>query len=305
MDYLLHGLNVRSELPLRAPAATGPLDVLVSCAPTADRSQRIEGVPLASLHPGVPLYDFWRTQAGYLLRFHDYVDFEIDTPLQRVVVRPHEGVDPQWAALFFEGSVFAFLLFLRGFCVLHASAVERDGRTVAMVGVSGAGKTTLAARLCARGAHLVTDDVLRVDFPVIGAPYVQPGSTELRLRLDEAEAAALLPHAPRRRTADGRTAVRLEGPTGPGPLSAVLLPEVVDEGTVQVAAVAGQGALLALVGSPRTAWVSKREQARQVRDLARLARAVPVLQVRVPRGLDGGEVADEVWRQVQAQLGSS
>lgn len=297
-DYRLHGLNIRSEVPLEAPAGEGPPDVLVRWGPVVSGDQAPAGVLLASLHPDVPLYDFWRTATGYLLRFHEYVDVVIDAHLQQVEIRLHQGVDEGWARMFLEGSALAFVVFQRGHCVLHASAVEQDGVIVAMVAASGVGKTTLAARLCAEGARLVTDDVLRVDFPAVGAPYVHPGSVELRLRLSESEATALLPHAARRRTADGRTAVRLPGLVAPGPLRAVLLPRIVDEGELQVVDLPDQGALLGLVGSPRTAWVAKREQARQVRDLARLARSVPVLGVLVPRGGSGPALVGRLWRQV-------
>jgi len=52
---------------------------------------------------------------------------------------------------------------MQGREVFHASAVELCGRAVAFLGPSGAGKTTVAAFLIARGARLVTDDVLAVD----------------------------------------------------------------------------------------------------------------------------------------------
>ena len=52
---------------------------------------------------------------------------------------------------------------LRGTHVLHASAVALAGRAVAFMGRSGVGKTTLAGRIVAHGARLMTDDVLAVD----------------------------------------------------------------------------------------------------------------------------------------------
>jgi HprK-related kinase A len=42
--------------------------------------------------------------------------------------------------------------------LLHASAVERDGRAVLMTGVSGAGKSTLATLLAARGWRFMGDE---------------------------------------------------------------------------------------------------------------------------------------------------
>jgi hypothetical protein len=53
---------------------------------------------------------------------------------------------------------------LRGLELLHASAVQLDGRVVAFVARAGTGKTSLAAHLVAGGARLVTDDVLAVEW---------------------------------------------------------------------------------------------------------------------------------------------
>jgi len=52
---------------------------------------------------------------------------------------------------------------LQGLELLHASAVAIDGRAIAFVGRSGAGKTSLAIHLVAGGAQLLTDDVLALE----------------------------------------------------------------------------------------------------------------------------------------------
>ncbi|HVF93568.1 MAG TPA: HprK-related kinase A, partial [Sphingomonas sp.] len=46
----------------------------------------------------------------------------------------------------------------RRYLLLHASAVERDGRAVLMSGESGAGKSTLAALLAASGWRFMGDE---------------------------------------------------------------------------------------------------------------------------------------------------
>lgn len=51
----------------------------------------------------------------------------------------------------------------RRYLLLHASAVERDGRALVMTGASGAGKSTLAALLMARGWRLMGDEFALVD----------------------------------------------------------------------------------------------------------------------------------------------
>ena len=51
----------------------------------------------------------------------------------------------------------------RRYLLLHASAVERDGRALLMTGESGAGKSTLAALLMTRGWRLMGDEFALVD----------------------------------------------------------------------------------------------------------------------------------------------
>jgi len=87
------------------------------------------------------------------------------------IVRPDgadvAGAPPAGATWRWERLVLAQVLplaaALREMAVLHASAVEIAGRAVAFLGTSGVGKTTLAARIAAHGARLVTDDVLALD----------------------------------------------------------------------------------------------------------------------------------------------
>jgi hypothetical protein len=46
--------------------------------------------------------------------------------------------------------------------VLHAAAVERDGRAIVLAGLSGAGKTTLTLALLARGWRMATDEIVHI-----------------------------------------------------------------------------------------------------------------------------------------------
>ena len=47
--------------------------------------------------------------------------------------------------------------------LFHAGAVERDGRVVVVLGVSGQGKSTVTAALVQRGFHYLSDEVVAVD----------------------------------------------------------------------------------------------------------------------------------------------
>jgi HprK-related kinase A len=75
--------------------------------------------------------------------------------------------------------------------LLHASAVERDGRAVLMTGVSGAGKSTLATLLAARGWRFMGDEFALLD-PATGLLHAFPRLISLKnAAIPAAEAAWL------------------------------------------------------------------------------------------------------------------
>ena len=67
----------------------------------------------------------------------------------------------------------------RRFLLLHASAVERDGKALLMTGVSGAGKSTLSALLSARGWRFMGDEFALVD-PETGLVHAFPRLISLK-----------------------------------------------------------------------------------------------------------------------------
>ena len=87
------------------------------------------------------------------------------------------------------GIGMGLLLHRRGVLCLHGSALSIGGRTIALLGESGAGKSTAAAALVRGGAVLISDDIvaLRKD----GESFVvEAGSTSVRL--DEAAKTQIL-----------------------------------------------------------------------------------------------------------------
>ncbi len=67
----------------------------------------------------------------------------------------------------------------RRYLLLHASAVERDGRALLMTGESGAGKSTLAALLMTRGWRLMGDEFALLD-PATGLVHAFPRLVSLK-----------------------------------------------------------------------------------------------------------------------------
>jgi hypothetical protein len=93
--------------------------------------------------------------------------------------RPPEIGGDQWQRLFFA-QVVPLAAAAQGLDLLHASAVELEGRAVAFTGASGVGKTSLTAQLVARGYGFITDDVLAVDTDGVRMlAYAGPGLLHL------------------------------------------------------------------------------------------------------------------------------
>ena len=106
---------------------------------------------------------------------------------------------PRIAAWRWERLLFAQVLplaaALAGRELFHASAVSLGGGAIAFIGRSGAGKSSVAAHLVARGASLVTDDVLALSVEQRGDRIRAYPGTRLA-GIDTKELAAM--------TADGR-----------------------------------------------------------------------------------------------------
>lgn len=168
--YACSGLRVASEIPLAAPMAddapAGEFDVYVELGdervppferPSADLVAEL----VLDNHPW---YTFCRVDDGYVGRMTGIADFVIDADLSRVVCHPVTGGRTDVIPIVLPGTITAFLLSMGGQFVLHGSAVDLGDRALGFVGVSGQGKSTMAAMFCATGAGLVTDDVLPLEF---------------------------------------------------------------------------------------------------------------------------------------------
>ena len=106
-------------------------------------------------------------------------------------------VAPADVRLFLLGSVWGALALQRGLLPLHASAVGRDRTVHAFTGPPGAGKSTLAATLAARGYPLYTDDMLILDPASFGThAKCYRAKADLKLWPDASVLTGAVPGAP-------------------------------------------------------------------------------------------------------------
>jgi hypothetical protein len=101
-----------------------------------------------------------RHQEGFRFHYADDTQVWIDRDGSTIWCTWTGDTTLEDAAIYLSGPVLGFLLRLHGCLALHASAVQIDGRALALVGPHRAGKSTAAAGLAGRGCPVITDDVL-------------------------------------------------------------------------------------------------------------------------------------------------
>lgn len=148
-----------------------------------------------------------------------------------IVIDLHETSTSTDAAPFLLGTGFGVLLHQRGQLVLHAATVAYRGRGVALCGVTGAGKSTLAAALCRAGGDFVGDDVAAIHFDEGGVPTILPDGRQHRLWMDAVEQLALtdrLGPAVRPSIQKFHVDPPRIAPQGPTPLTAIFILKTTD-----------------------------------------------------------------------------
>jgi hypothetical protein len=101
-------------------------------------------------------------RAGYRLYARHFGLAHISAEGARIVCAPPDVAPWRWQR-FLVGRVLPWASLLRGHEVFHASAVRLGDGAVAVIGPSGAGKTSIAVQLVLRGAGFITDDVLALE----------------------------------------------------------------------------------------------------------------------------------------------
>jgi hypothetical protein len=186
--YSAYGIGLHTNLPMPGLPTAPPGDEQVRFVLGEPRAAQAGASPewyhrYLRRRNGAPWLSCAYRLGGVLLRDHVLADFHVSHPRwgpTDILCSPEEGAGPDALRETFLYPVLPLVLNLRGTDALHASAVEIGGECVAFTGLSGVGKSTLAAYLHTRGYPVVTDDCLPLhDRP--GGVYAGPGLSELRV----------------------------------------------------------------------------------------------------------------------------
>ena len=221
----------------------------------------------------------------------------------QILIDPAPGVDEGSLRLFLLGNVLGTLAFLRGFLVLHGSAVAVNGRGVAFLGHSGEGKSTMAAAFSDK-YPLIADDVLVIRTDE-AAPLICPAFPHLKLH---SETAASLGFDPEKSSPGSPLEEKITPrvPEGfsvePLPLKRVYLLEKGD--VIELLPLSRPEAVIALLRYTYTLRSLKAgvNQRQHFRHSARLAREVPFRRLIRPHDLkDLPEIVRMVVRDLEEE----
>jgi hypothetical protein len=288
-SYSAFGLRIRSDFPLpEFLPADGPPDVTI----------RVDRTP-APVNLLEPPYHVDLGVRDATLAFRRVGVFRLYSGSD-ILVSLAPGAELSLARLYLVGKVMATLLYQRGLLVLHASAMEVDGRAVAFVGSSGFGKSSLAASLHARGFKVVADDIVALDvdsavpraIPAFPQLKVDP---EMALSLGHGKGSLVFLHS-----AESKRGLRVTELFASTPLPLALI-YLLGEDEAYSGSLRPQEVLIELVRHSFPARLLQSGGGPHLRQCARLAKQVPVFRfVRRPVRLPPVELANLVRRDLAA-----
>jgi hypothetical protein len=179
--YKAYGLVIGSEvaLPELEPTAPATPDLEIAVGPVDFPGAASRDATAFRFEP-TRQYLSWQAVGTFMI-----------SDAKRIHVDPAPGVDDPLLAFPLLGPVMALALHQRGLLVLHASAIEVDGKSVIFMGDKGAGKSTTAGAMIRAGHRLLTDDVVALDLSDPERPMILPGFPQLKLAADAAGAIRL------------------------------------------------------------------------------------------------------------------
>jgi hypothetical protein len=128
--------------------------------------------------PGLVVTEF--DNAWLHLGYPDGAAFWVDSTGSEIWVTWTDPLTIDGVSSYLLGPVMGLVLRLRGRVCLHASALAANGHAFAIIGSPGAGKSTTAAALGARGYAVLADDIVALA-EIGGVIHAYPGYPRLRL----------------------------------------------------------------------------------------------------------------------------
>ena len=178
--YHAFGMAIASEVPLDELQVSEPVshaDITIKRGSITRAAGIADSVPFMDFSDPQAVLMFWPTVGCFKIIGHE-----------TIIVDPDPRVEERFLAFPLLGPVMAWVLSRKKLFLLHASAIDINGRTAVFMGDKLAGKSTTAAAFLRAGHTLVTDDLVAINFEDYGRPVILPAFPQLKLAADAAAA---------------------------------------------------------------------------------------------------------------------
>jgi hypothetical protein len=189
--YRLFGLNVHSDVALPGVQSRTWLPQ-ENAAPVYVRLRdyNSQGIATAA-EQGILVFESKTNEAWlrieyfpsarfYRFRYSYGITFDISSDGENVRGSWLAEISLEDVLTYLLGPIFGFILRLRGFTALHASAAVINGHAVAFVGGGGAGKSTIVGALARAGHRILSDDIAVLE-EASGTFRIKPSYPHIRL----------------------------------------------------------------------------------------------------------------------------
>jgi hypothetical protein len=198
IHYPIYGLNLTANIALPGPTAMGSeqsefpiVEVTLGSLPSWLTERPDESDTAPNWYPSnsfeleqqpISQLQVWQIDRDrhFYCYYRDGTIFVVSRLGDRIWATWPENLTIEDTATYLLGPILGFVLRLRGTVCLHANAIAIDDRVIAIVGESGAGKSTTAAAFAERGYGILSDDVV----PIVecGDTFtIQPAYPRIRL----------------------------------------------------------------------------------------------------------------------------
>lgn len=172
--YRVYGLELLSNIELsglRASTSFSKPELVCRLGefpprlePAREKSERPAYVSPFRDAKGLPLLQIWRLRRTqhYCFEYCEGMTFLISHDGRDVWAQWSDNVSLEDVTAFLLHQVIGFILHIRGYTCIHASAVEVEGKAVLFAGGSGSGKSSTAAAFARRGFRILSDDISAV-----------------------------------------------------------------------------------------------------------------------------------------------
>ncbi len=175
MRYRAFGLNICSDITLSSlqAGAQGEVDVRIRRTEVSKQglSEAVVIRPTSQISPG----EFW-------VHVPNIAWFYVSGG-SNIFYEPEKNADEQSVCLYLLGTCMGSIIHQRKLLAIHANAIRFGDHAILCAGLSGRGKSTLAAAFHQRGYQLLADDLSVVDEQC----YVQPAYPQIKLWNDAAQ----------------------------------------------------------------------------------------------------------------------